>query len=113
MFQIKLFDSIGQEINVGDILHVTSRSNKFLSFYVRVAIINGVLVPFNYFAYDRMEKVNTVPDGLKQTFDHGTDVWVNLWPENIPQDNKERFEKWYYESLIFQSNPLIKFIPNE
>ena len=63
--KLKIFDTNGTELNIGDLVQIQEKRNDGLTFYSRVQVLNGQLYPFNKFAYDRIFKIDEIPADLE------------------------------------------------
>jgi len=108
---LKLFDTLGQELQLNDIVKIQSERNKGLTFYTRIKIIKGQIYPLNSFTFDRIIKINEIP---KDAVYHPLDInnrtpeyWMHPHQE-LDDIKKDIVDTWRMKSLLFDWNPFYK-----
>lgn len=101
--KIKIFDSEGTPVNIGDVLKIQHRSNVGLTFYAKAQIFNGGIFPFNFFAFDRIIKVENVPIECKHITgkEKAPEYWMHPKTELYILEN-EGLEKWKLDVFMFE-----------
>lgn len=107
--KLQIFDSIGIELFINDLVQIQSKRNGTLTFYAKVEIINGQLYPFNMFAYDRIVKVDKIPEDCKHAEAKNglTEYWMNPRIE-LKEIEEGRRDEWRMNVLTFENNNFYK-----
>ena len=107
--ELQIFDTNGIELNVGDLVAIQQQRNNNLTFYSRVQIIDGQLYPFNKFCYDRIVKIDQVPEGCTHAQQKGNfpEYWINKKQELIMID-EGKLEKWILDSIVFDRSSFFR-----
>lgn len=107
--KVQIFDSLGFEVKLGDLVQIQERRNGNLTFYSRVQIINGQLHPFFNFVYDRVVKVSQVPEDCKYSpaKDKMPEYWMHPNQE-LALIKEGDFNKWLMNALLYENNDFIK-----
>lgn len=110
---IEVYDSEGTLLKVGDKVKIQEKRNNGLTFYTTVQVINGQLFPFNKFCFDRIVKVDLIPEGCS----HSPQNIENSFPEYWMHPNEElhlveadRLSSWRDHALRFEYNPFFKVL---
>lgn len=109
--ELHLFDTIGNEIKLGDMLKIgrNLRSGDTpLSFYARCQVVNNQLYPFNKFSFDWIVKVEDVPEGCvhcseKQDF---PEYWIDKKQYNNLVKND--LQDWFLDQIRFTDSLFFK-----
>ena len=103
MFELKLLDSLGNVIQLGDMLWVTHASNPKLQFYTRLWYDheNKRLQPYQGFHYDRIVKVDKAPNDAHHVpaRDVTPEFWIvkKLW--STPNLDEKQLWKWWVDGI--------------
>ena len=112
--KITLYDAVGNALEIGDLLHVQEKRNTgYLTFYVKLQIKNGSLYPFKGFSFDRVIKIDTLPNDVKHCEE--TEIFPEYWmhpKQELFCIEKGILEKWKYSAFLFEYNNFIKFSEN-
>lgn len=84
MFELSLYDRLGNELNLGDIVKISSGERGF-HFFAEVKYLEDeqVITPFHTFSFHSFEKVSKLPDGVVESTETRYKIW---WMENIEED---------------------------
>lgn len=104
---IDFFDSIGQKLNLGDLLKVQTKMNLGLTFYVKLQFSNGNLVPLSKFAFDRIIKIDKLPEDAIECSTKDFIYWMHPKTEIYLIDHNI-LEKWKMDTLYFEHNSFYK-----
>lgn len=112
MINVRILDSIKQETNLWDIVQIQDKDNYRITFYAKVSILNGSIYPFNRFKFDRIIKVNSIPNGsnhcpASKNKNH-PEYWINRDVELYIVDNLS-LEKWRIDTLMIVHNSFMQF----
>jgi len=120
--KVTLLDSEGTELQIGDLLQLQHKSNGYmggtthgLTFYTRLQFIGDILYPLlNGFHFDRIIKVDTLPDieDLKhcEAKNGQPEYWMHPKVEmHLIEEGK--LDKWKMDNLMFSYNSFIKLQP--
>lgn len=105
--KLKIFDTNGTELNIGDLVQIQEKRNDGLTFYSRVQVLNGQLYPFNKFAYDRIFKIDEIPSECKHCQANEKENTPEYWMKKeveVKLVEEGRLEKWRMDSVIFERN---------
>lgn len=111
--KIKIFDSNGIELTIGDKVKLQKQRNGKLTFYTTIQIIDGQIFPFNRFCFDRMIKVDVIPAGCKYK---GADIETNspeywMHPDTeLELIDKKKLDKWIMDVCSFEHNVFFEVI---
>lgn len=107
--KLQIFDALGIELFINDLVQIQSKRNNTLTFYAKVQIINGQLYPFNMFSYDRIVKVEKVPQDCKHIEEKNglTEYWMNPKIE-LKEIEEGRRDAWRMNILTFENNKFYK-----
>lgn len=85
MFRLKLYDILGQELHIGDIVRI--RGNYEVTFFCKVEYDKerGILHPFHTFSFHRVAKIDKLPEGVIETKDNGRTYWYFREKQNENQ----------------------------
>ena len=108
MIKIKLFDSVGTELNLGDFVKIQEHRNKSLTFYTKLEIYKRHLFPLQFFSYDRIIKIDELPEGVNPISDSPIPCWMGF--ESLQEIEPERLDIWRLKALTFNENPFIEVI---
>lgn len=112
--KLKIFDSDGNQINIGDKLLIQSKRNDTLTFYATAQLINGQIFPFDQFVYDRIIKVDEIPTDCKYVpakIEQGfPEYWMNPNVE-LHLIEKGKLDKWRLDTGVFNMNKFYKIEP--
>jgi len=75
MFKLKLYDRIGNELQIGDIVKVSDGKN--IIFYSEVKYLEKeqVITPFHTFSFHSFEKVDKLPDNAIKCTEERYNIW--------------------------------------
>ena len=107
--KLQIFDSNSHEVQINDLVKIQHERNNTLTFYTRVQIIDGQIYPFNKFTFDRIIKVNSIPDGCnhapaKNDF---PEYWMHPKTE-LHLIEEKMLERWKWDALLFERNLFYK-----
>lgn len=109
--KIKIFDSIGNELNIGDLVQLQEERNGTLTFYTRIQVINGSLFPINKFCFDRMIKVDSIPSDCNhceaKPENNFPEYWMHPKTELYLIENNH-LNQWKMDKLMFDENLFMK-----
>ena len=103
--KLQIFDTNNTELKIGDLVKIQHERNNTLTFYTRVQIIKGQIFPFNNFVFDRIIKIDSIPDDCKHApaKNNFPEYWMHPKQELILIEEK-RLDKWKWDSLMFEHN---------
>lgn len=94
MFTLKLYDRIGNELNLGDTVKVSN--GKDFSFYAEVKYLENekIITPFHTFSFHSFEKVDSVPEHAKRANEERYNIWYTHSPELDEKEASESANKY-------------------
>lgn len=109
--EIKIFDSLNNELKPGDKVMLQAERNGTLTFYTTIQIINNQIFPLNKFYFDRMIKVDSIPNDCKyapaKTENNFPEYWMHPKIE-LMLIKENRLNKWKHDVLYFENNSFYK-----
>ena len=113
MFTLKLFDRLGQELKMGDIVRISDGHN--FKFYSEVKYLpdQKVITPFHTFTFHSFERVDKLPDNAIESTETRYKIW---WiPDAEVDQQAKEFEHYLMswrecerllEKNVFRIEPL-------
>jgi len=107
--RLTIFDSEGTPLKVGDLVMIQEKRNDGLTFFSRIAIKCGRISPLDKFAFDRIVKIDKIPDECRHVTetDETPEYWMHPNTE-LRLINDDRLEKWKMDRLFFEHNAFYK-----
>lgn len=106
---IKIFDTAGNELKLGDFVQIQERRNDTLTFFCRVEIVNDKLWPLDAFCFDRIFKIDSVPSDAKHSEAEGSTPEYWMHPEvELKLIEEGRHQDWRNDVMYFSTNPFYK-----
>jgi len=107
--KIEIFDSLGNQLYIGNLVKIQHQYNGTLTFFARVEIVNGQIFPICNFMYDRIFKVDRIPENCNHVEARGNmpEYWVNRNVE-IQLINDDLLDKWRMDALCVEHNSFIR-----
>ena len=97
MFILKLYDRLGNELQLGDIVRISN--GKAWNFYAEVTYLpDGAIAPFHTFCFHSFEKVDKLPDGAVKSSETHYNIWYKPSDELNGDDDDLTAEK--YENYL-------------
>lgn len=109
--KLEIFDSVGVKLNVNDLVKIQHKRNGTLTFYTRVQIINGQIYPINKFSFDRIIKVDSIPDGCIHCKPNAERNFPEYWMtpnQELQLIKEEQLDKWNMYLVSFENNTFMK-----
>jgi hypothetical protein len=117
--KVTLLDSEGTELQLGDLLLLQHKSNGYmgstthgLTFYTRLQFIGDKLYPlFNGFHFDRIIKIDSLPDIPELRHSEAKDEFPEFWmypKAEMYLIQEEKLDKWRMDNLMMSNNSFIK-----
>lgn len=115
MFQLELFDRLGNKLNIGDIVKISN--GREFTFYAEVKYLTRerIITPFHTFSFHSFEKVDKLPDNVTKSTEERYGIWFHHNPEKDEKAVRGYFEKYLLdwrqcehllEQRCFQITPL-------
>ncbi len=105
--KIRIFDTNGTELKIGDLVQIQDKRNDGLTFYSTVQIINGQIYPFNKFVYDRIIKIDEIPSECNHCKanekENSPEYWIKKNVE-VKIIEEGRLDKWRMDCVLFDRN---------
>lgn len=111
---IKIKDSTGTQLNIGDTVMLQHKRNENLTFYTTIQVKDGQIYPINKFCFDRMIKVDSIPEDCKHApaTDTIAEYWINTKTELYLIDSNQ-LGKWLCNYIAFERlNDFFEVIEN-
>lgn len=108
----RIFDSKGVELKVGDLVMIQQERNGNLAFFATVQVLNGRLFPMCNFSYDRIIKVEKLPEGIKRVERDVVRGFPNYWMHpnvELRMIESEELDKWRMDALHIERSRFITF----
>lgn len=107
---IEIKDSLGNILSIGDKVMLQEKRNGNLTFYTTIQVVNGQLYPINKFCFDRIVKVDSIPEDARYAPAKAEENMPEYWMHpNIElyliEENK--LNKWRLDVLLFEHNNFI------
>jgi hypothetical protein len=98
MFELRVYDRLGNELNEGDLVLV-SGGQRGISFYCEVKYLEEeqAIAPFHTFCFHSFEKVDKLPEGLTKMKEERFNAWYAPDPE---KDNDHETYNSYFLSWV-------------
>jgi len=95
MFKLNLFDSIGNKLEMGDIVSVSDHKGA-LNFYAEVKYLESeqVITPFHTFSFHSFTKVDKVPDHAVKSTEERYNIWYTMNPGVNTEEVTKQAEKY-------------------
>lgn len=92
MFILKLQDSNGNLLNIGDIVRVENGRNDKSVFFAEVKYLEKeqAITPFHTFSFHKFFKVDSVPEGATKSTEERYGIWY-FKDENKPYDPTSQY----------------------
>lgn len=94
MFKLTLYDRVGNELKIGDIVKVSNGQR--LQFYAEVKYLEAekVITPFHTFSFHSFEKIETLPENAIRLSEERYAIWYTHSPELDESQAVQHAEKY-------------------
>jgi hypothetical protein len=109
--KIQIFDSLGNELQIGDMVMLQDYRNYNLTFYTKIQVQNGRLYPLHFFCFNRIILVESIPNNCSYVAakDNTPEYWIDR-ETALKQINEQQLKQWITDYVLFQNNNFIKII---
>ena len=108
MINLEIFDSMGNNVKVNNLVKVKCNSLKKITFFAKVTIKEGILFPFDHFSFDYIEVIKNLPEDaifIKSKNKDDFDYW---YLKNEEDENEEDEKVYYLDYSTFRMNKFYK-----